>query len=138
MTIEVTLQNLINAINANTAAITGKAAPASSGSDEAAADEKKTSTRGRGRKAAGGDDDGDGADEKKTTGKKITREQLTTIMNKVKEDIDTKTAKGIIQKMGVERLAEIEDADIAKAYKLAEEALAKADEAGEDQNDDNL
>ncbi len=135
MSIEVKLQELIDAINANTAAIKAKAASASSGSDDAVGDEKKTSTRGR-RKPA--DAEGDEKEEKTSSTRKpkITREALTTIMNKVKEDVSTKAAKEIIAKVGAERLAEIDDADIAKAYKMAEDALAEAEAEGADADDD--
>lgn len=137
MSIEVLMTSLIEALNANTAALTGKASTGKktvSDDGDDAAPAKKTATRGRKAASDEGDDE-EKAPAKKTTTKKITREDLTTIFNKVKEDLGTPVAKKIIESMGVERLAEIDDEDIEAAYKKAK---AKLDAASKEDDDGDI
>lgn len=130
------LENLTAALNGKAGATNAKASTKGDDDDAPAkpltAAQKKAAAA---KKAAEeGDDDGEPAPKSKP--KKITRDDLTAIMNKVKEDLGTPVAKGIISKVGAERLAEIEDEDIEEAYNLAKAKLDKAAKDGADSGDD--
>lgn len=142
MSIEANIQELTAAVKALTvmmsgkAGDTGKAAP----KDDADDTETKPLTAAQKKKAAAakaaadaGNDDDEPAP--KTKPKKITREDLNAIMNKVKEDLGTPVAKAIITKLGCERLNEIEDDDIEEGYRLAKAKLDKAAAAGDGEDD---
>lgn len=146
MSIEANIQELITAVKDLTAAMTGKAAGTSKAAPKEEAEETKTKplTAAEKKKAAaakakadadGGDDEGDEEPAPKRKPAKITRDDVTTIMNKVKEDLGTPVAKAIIAKLGVERMADIDDEDLAEAYKLAKAKLDKAEADGADDGD---
>ena len=146
MTIEALLTKLIESLDANTAAHLGKAAPAKSKGDDDGEEEKSTAKSGskstaKSTSKAKAKDEEEEEDEKTTSkskSKKITREELTAIMNKVKDDLGAPEAKAIIKSFKVDRLAEIDDDDIEAAYKKAEAKLEKASKDGKDNDDDNL
>lgn len=132
---------LTAAFEANTAALTGKAAPKAGASDDdgddtttkpqTAAQKKAAAAAAAKAKKGSEDDDGDDTPVKP---KKVTRDMVNAILNKVKEDLGAPVAKGIIAKLGVEKMAEIEDEDLDAAYKAAKAKLDKAaaDGAGDD------
>jgi hypothetical protein len=138
MAIESLIEKLIAALEANTAAHTGKSG--STGEKEEAKSTGKTTGKTTG-KANAKSDEGEEEEKPKTTGKggkKVTREELTAIMNKVKDDLGAPVAKAIIKSFEVERLAEIDDSDIEAAYKKAKAKLDKAAEEAGGDSDDNL
>lgn len=141
MTIEQLIAANTAALENLTAALNGKAGTAKAAPKEEAEETKtKPLTAAEKKKLAAAkaaaEDDGDDEPAPKSKPKKITRDDLTAIMNKVKEDLGTPVAKGIISKVGAERLAEIEDEDIEEAYNLAKAKLAKAEKDGADSGDD--
>jgi hypothetical protein len=124
---------LTEALIANTAALGGKA-PAKGGDD---AEEKKTTTRSR----ASSKNNDDEPEEKKTTSraKKVTREDVTALLNKVKEDLGAPVAKKLIKDVGeAERLAEVDDDLLEALFKAANKKLDAADAGGKGGDDDNL
>jgi hypothetical protein len=139
MAIESLIEKLIAALEANTAAHTGKAAPKGKpAADDEGEEEKKPAakggkTTGKGKPAA--DDEGEEEKPKTSGKKKITREELTAVMNKVKDELGAPVAKAIIKSFDVERLAEIDDSDIEAAYKKAQAKLDKAAEEGKGEDD---
>jgi hypothetical protein len=137
MAIESLIEKLIAALEANTAAHTGKSG--ATGEKEEAKSTGKTTGKATGK--AKSEEGGEEEEKPKTTGKggkKVTREELTAIMNKVKDDLGAPVAKAIIKSFEVERLAEIDDSDIEAAYKKAKAKLDKAAEEAGGDSDDNL
>lgn len=132
---------LTEALNANTKAHGGK--PAAAGNDDgdegagkATGGKATGSTRG---KAKTGDDDND--DKPASTrgkAKKLSREDVTALLNKVKEDLGAPVAKELIKKVGgADRLAEVDDDDLDALGKAAQKKLDAADDKG-GSDDDNL
>lgn len=74
----------------------------------------------------------------KTTGKpKISKDDIETILNKVKDDLGVATAKSIINEVGgVKKMDDIPEAKYAAVLKAAQEKLDEAGEAGDDGEDD--
>lgn len=132
MAIESLIEKLIASLDANTAAHLGKAAPAKS---KPAAEEEEEKPKTTGKKAPAKKDEEEEEKPKTSGKKKITREELTAIMNKVKDDLGAPVAKAIIKSFDVEKLAEIEDSDIEAAYKKAQAKLDKAAQEAEGEND---
>lgn len=124
MAIEVLIQSLIEALNANTAALTGGAA--ASTTSTAAADTAKTTT------AAGG----------KTTKPKTTtapkgpsREEVVALLTKIKDERGAAEAKPLIEAAGVKKMAEIPDDKLKSVFEAATALLAGGDDAGDDDGD---
>lgn len=125
MAIEVLIQSLIEALNANTAALTGGAA--ASTTSTAAADTAKTTT------AAGG----------KTTKPKTTtapkgpsREEVVALLTKIKDERGAAEAKPLIEAAGVKKMAEIPDDKLKSVFDAATALLAGgADDSGDDDGD---
>jgi len=129
------LEKLLAAIIALTEALNAKSGSADS-SDKGGDEDKKTTTRSR---ASAKDKDGD--DEKKTTtrAKKVTREDVTALLNKVKEDLGAPVAKKLIKDIGeAERLAEVDDDLLEALFKAANKKLDAAADTGKGGDDDNL
>lgn len=76
----------------------------------------------------------------KTAGKpKISKDDIETILNKVKDDLGVATAKGIINEIGgVKKMDDIPEAKYAAVLKAAQEKLDEAGEAGDDGEDDGI
>jgi hypothetical protein len=131
------LEKLLAAIIALTEALNNKSGSAGSSDKGGEAEEKKTTTRSR---ASAKDKDDDG-DEKKTTSraKKVTREDVTALLNKVKEDLGAPVAKKLIKDIGeAERLAEVDDDLLEALFKAANKKLDAAADTGKGGDDDNL
>lgn len=87
--------------------------------------------------AAKANKDKEDADDKPARGKKVTREELTKVMNDVKEELGAPVAKKLIKDIGgVERLAEVDDEDIKELFDAATKKLGAASDKGD--GDDNL
>lgn len=127
MSIEQKIEELTAAIRENTEAVRamgGKAATASSAGDDSATTAK------RGRKPAA---DTESSTKTKGYEAKYTKAQAQAVANEVKEAKGVAVAKGIIQELGYNKLAEIEKPeDIDKLY---EACKAKLDDEG---NDDDM
>lgn len=68
---------------------------------------------------------------------KISKDDIDTILNKVKDDLGVATAKGIINEIGgVKKMDDIPEAKYAAVLKAAQEKLDEAAEAGDDGEDD--
>ena len=127
MAIEVLIQSLIEALNANTAALTGGAA--ASTTSTAAADTAKTTTT----TAAGG----------KTTKPKTTtapkgpsREEVVALLTKIKDERGAAEARPLIEAAGVKKMAEIPDDKLKSVFDAATALLAGgADDSGDDDGD---
>ncbi len=135
MSIEQLLQANIAALEANTAALLGKTgttkkAAADDGDDTDTKPLTAAQKKAAAAKKAAEDDDGDA---KPARAKKITREDLTALMNTVKEDLGAPVAKKLIKDVaGVERLAEVDDDDIKELFDAATKKLKAADSKADD------
>jgi hypothetical protein len=109
MSLEIAIQDLVAAVKANTAALTGGAA-ASTGATETKATAKT-------KPAA-----------KAEVAKGPSREDLVALLTEVKEKLGAAEAKAIIAKLGAAKMAEIGDDMIGKGFKLATEKLAAENE----------
>lgn len=131
------LEKLLTAILALTVALEasagGKTAP-KKGADDGDNDAPKLTAAQK--KAAAAKADKDGDEEKPARPKKVTREDLTALMNTVKEDLGAPVAKKLIKDVGgVERLAEVDDDDLKELFDAATKKLgAASDKGGEDDN----
>lgn len=111
------IANLTAAIEANTAAIQGKAGTAASTSSTTAA---TTTTAGKG---------------KKVTTKGPTREEVNAKVNEVKEALGATEAKALIAKTGAAKLADVPEIKLADLFKLATDALSADDTTSGDDDD---
>lgn len=121
MSIETLLSDLIAAVNANTAALGGKASAASTATASTDAGAATKGTRGKGKT-------GDAAEAKKSG---PTREEMTAALTEVKDRFGAAEAKAIIQKVGAAKMVDIAEDKIEAAFKLAKAKL-EADEADAD------
>lgn len=130
MAIEVLIQELIEAVKANTAALGGAAASTTNvtaAADTAAADTKTTT---------------------KTTGKTKTtaapkgpkREEVVALLTKIKDDHGTADAKAVLAGVcGDEvKMAQIPDESLKAVFDAATAFLAKAEGADDSGDDDGL
>lgn len=138
------LEKLLNAILALTAAFEAANGAKPSGKKNADTDtdgdggetETKPLTPAQ-KKAAAAAKAKEDAEDKPARGKKVTREDLTKLMNDVKEELGAPVAKKLIKDIGgVERLAEVDDDDIKELFDAATKKLGAASE--KDGGDDNL
>lgn len=68
---------------------------------------------------------------------KISKDDIETILNKVKDDLGVATAKGIINEVGgVKKMDDIPEAKYAAVLKAAQEKLDEAGNEGDDGEDD--
>lgn len=122
MSIETLLQNLIDAVNANTAAIkaagTGAAATAEAPTATA---EKQTRTRAKKDEAA------------KPAGPKHTKAEMQAALNEVREAMGTAKAKELIKNAGFDKLADVTEDKFDELYDAAKALLAAEEgDEGED------
>lgn len=117
MSLEVLITSLIAAIEANTAALTGGAAPASG--------TKAAGTKAAGNKAAGA----------KATGPKNSVESTQAILKKLKDDFSLEQAKSALKSCGLEKMAEVTDANSDAVFKAASELYAQLEEEKESDGD---
>lgn len=121
MAIEVLIQSLIEALNANTAALTGGAAASttSTAADKPATTGKTTT----------------GKTTKTTTPKGPTREEVVALLTKIKDERGAAEAKPLIEAAGVKKMAEIPDDKLKSVFEAATALLAGGDDAGDDDGD---
>lgn len=117
MNLEQLLQGVIEALNANTAALQA------AGGGAATTTGTTTKTTGTGTKTTG-------KTSTKTADKPAgpTREEMVAALTEVKEKFGAAEAKAIITKVGAEKMAGIEDAKIGTAFTLAKAKLEAADD----------
>lgn len=122
MSIETKIDELIAALNANTAALKG----AGTGETKAAAAETKAekTTKSKSEKA-------EKAEKAKST---HTKAEMHAAVNEVKEQFGTKVAKELIASVGFEKLAEVTDDKVDELYLAAKAKL----EGGAGESDDGL
>lgn len=122
MSIETKIDELIAALNANTAALKG----AGTGETKAAAAETKAekTTKSKSEKA-------EKAEKAKST---HTKAEMHAAVNEVKEQFGTKVAKELIASVGFEKLAEVTDDKVDELYLAAKANL----EGGAGESDDGL
>lgn len=136
------LEKLLNAIIALTAALEANAGVKSTAKAAPADDEEETKplTAAQKKAAAAAKAKADADDEKPARAKKVTREDLTALMNTLKEDLGAPVAKKLIKEVaGVERLAEVDDDDIKALFDAATKKVkAAADAAAEPGEDDGI
>lgn len=122
MSIETLLLNLTAALEANTAALGGKAATTSKASG--------TTNTGSSKPPAN----------KPGTAQKKSPEVVGTLLNKIKEEFGKEHAVGVLNKGGLAKLSEVNDTNADKIYKLAKAAydeLQAGSTEEEEENDDN-
>lgn len=117
MSIETLLQNLIDAVNANTAAIKAAGTAATAETPTATA-EKQTRTRAKKDEAA------------KPAGPKHTKAEMQAALNEVREAMGTAKAKELIKNAGFDKLADVTEDKFDELYDAAKALLAA--EEGED------
>ena len=122
MAIEVLLQSLIEAINANTAALGGAAASTTAGETTAT----KTTTTGK---------TTTGKNTKTAAPKGPTREEVVALLTKIKDERGAAEAKPLIEAAGVKKMAEIPDDKLKSVFEAATALLAGGDDAGDDDGD---
>lgn len=120
MAIEVLIQSLIEALNANTAALTGGAAASTSTAADKPATTGKTTT---------------GKTTKTTTPKGPTREEVVALLTKIKDERGAAEAKPLIEAAGVKKMAEIPDDKLKSVFDAATALLAGEPDGGEDDGD---
>lgn len=120
MSIETLLQNLIDAVNANTAALQGAGKPVAAATGDA---EKTTRTRTK-------------KEETKAPASTRSKAEMQAAVNEVKEALGTAKAKELIKKAGFDRLADVTEDKYDELYDSAK-ALLTTDGVGE-QEDDGL
>lgn len=123
MSIETLLQNLIDAVNANTAAIKGAPAAASTApaADNAPAAEKQTRSRAK-------------KEEAKSTGPKHSKAEMQAALNEVREALGTAKAKELIKNAGFDKLADVTEDKFDELYDAAK-ALLDTDSVGGSDDD---
>lgn len=119
MSIETLIQNLINAVEANTAALGGAAASTGETNTAAAAADTKPATKPAAKPAAK---------------KGPSREEMVAVLTEVKEKLGTDAGKALVKLSGVEKMAAIPDDKIKVVYDAAVKKLAAPaeEEAAED------
>lgn len=122
--IETLIQNLIAALNANTAALGG----ATAGEASTAAAETTTTT-GKTKPAAGK------TKPAATAPKGPTREEVVAVLTKVRDEHGAAEAKPLVALAGVVKMAEIPDDKLKLVYDAAVKKLAGEDGDGEDDGD---
>ena len=118
MTIEALLTAVIAALEANTAALNGKAAAAPAAAGTAKAGTTKPAA-------------------KPAAPKGPSRDEMVAVITEVKEKLGSAAAKEIIADTGVTKMAEIPDAKIKSAFDAAT-ALLNAPADAADPEDDGL
>lgn len=126
MSLETLIANLTAAVEANTAAVLGKASTgkAAATKDDDAGEGATTTRR---RRSSTKDDDA--GDSKKS---KYTAEQVKAAAVKVKEDLGTKVAKQLIADHGAEELAKLKPENYDAFVEACEKALNAGDDDGND------
>lgn len=129
MSIETKIDELIAALNANTAALkgagTGETKAAAAETKAAAAETKaEKTTKSKSEKA-------EKAEKAKST---HTKAEMHAAVNEVKEQFGTKVAKELIASVGFEKLAEVTDDKVDELYLAAKAKL----EGGAGESDDGL
>lgn len=120
MSIENLLTSLIAAVEANTAALTGKAATAKKAPAAEEGEEETPAKK---------------APAKKPAAKAVTKEDVLPKLTEVKERFGSDAAKALVKKHGgAEKLADVEDGKFAAILKAANDKLAEddADTGGDD------
>lgn len=106
------------ALEANTAALLGGKAAATT-NKPAAAETKAATTK----------------TTKAAASKGPSREDMVTALTQVKEQFGAAEAKAIIKKLGAEKMADIDDDQIEKGFKLASAKLAAETATASDEDD---
>ena len=122
MAIEVLIQNLIEALNANTAALGGAAASTTAGETTA----KTTTITG---KTTGS------TTKKPPAPKGPTREEVVALLTKIKDERGAAEAKPLIEAAGVKKMAEIPDDKLKSVFDAATKVLEGGDEPDGDDGD---
>lgn len=117
MSIESKIDDLIAALNANTAALTGGAKASTTSEAKAEKAEKPKATKEK------------AADKPKS---KYTKAEMQAAVNEVKEQKGTKVAKDLIKDAGFDKLADVTDDKIDELYLAAKAALGEGEESGDD------
>lgn len=75
----------------------------------------------------------------KTSKPKVTKDDIETILNKVKDDLGVAAAKGLISEVGgVKKMDDIPEAKYAAVLKAAQEKLDEAGNADDDADDGGI
>lgn len=127
MSLETLIANLTAAVEANTAAVLGKA---STGKAAAKDDDAGEATTTRRRRSSAKDEDA--GDSKKS---KYTAEQVKAAAVKVKEELGTKVAKQLISDHGAEELAKLKPENYDAFVEACEREL-NGDDDGKGKDDD--
>lgn len=120
MSIEVKMQELIDALNANTAARNAENGGAASTTKASTASTTKAATT-----------------KADTKPKGPSRDETVAIVNDVKEKLGADAAKALIKATGAAKLAEVADGKLKSLFDAATEALA-APAPGAEPEDDGL
>jgi hypothetical protein len=127
------LEQLIAALNANTAALNGAAAPAADKKADAPAADKKEDGAARkpGRPAGSGK-------KAEAAAPTISRSELAAELGLLRDEKGADVAKSLIKEVGgVAKLAEVADDKVDALYKASQAARGEGDDAG-DGDDDGL
>jgi hypothetical protein len=127
MSIELKIDALIAALEANTAALQGAGGAAKTGASSDAAGAAEKTTRTRTTKAK---------DEPKAASKR-SKAEMQAALNEVREALGTAKAKGLIKGAGFDKLADVTEDKFDALYDAAK-ALLDTDGAGEETEDDGL